>query len=111
MGKTRQIAAFTLLLCISMIATLLSLPPLWQSSYAPLAQDPVQWQQGVDLINLNTATDAELRTLPGIGEKRAQSILAYRQTHGMFASVEQLVEVDGISSKAVQKFAHLVTVT
>jgi competence protein ComEA len=47
-------------------------------------------------INLNTATQAELETLPGIGPAKAQEILAHRITKGRFATVEDLLEVDGI---------------
>ena len=47
-------------------------------------------------INLNTAPAADLRRLPGIGEKRAQAIVDYREEHGPFESLEALMEVSGI---------------
>ncbi|HXK42437.1 MAG TPA: ComEA family DNA-binding protein, partial [Anaerolineae bacterium] len=47
-------------------------------------------------VNLNTATLAELLTLPGIGETRAQAILAYRAEHGPFTRIEELQNVSGI---------------
>ena len=47
-------------------------------------------------INLNTADAYELQRLPGIGEKRAEDIIAYREEHGPFETVEQLDEVSGI---------------
>lgn len=47
-------------------------------------------------VNLNTATASELMTLPGIGQTKADSILAYREKHGEFSSVEEIMNVDGI---------------
>lgn len=47
-------------------------------------------------LNLNTATASELMTLPGIGQTKADSILAYREKHGEFSSVEEIMNVDGI---------------
>lgn len=47
-------------------------------------------------INLNTADELELQRLPGIGEKRAADIIAYREANGPFESVEELDEVPGI---------------
>lgn len=50
-------------------------------------------------INLNTATSAELQSLPRIGPKLAERILAYRDEHGPFERVEELVRVRGIGQK------------
>ena len=47
-------------------------------------------------VHLNTATKDELKTLSGIGESRAESILAYRDSHGAFQSIEELMNVEGI---------------
>lgn len=53
-------------------------------------------------ISLNRATQAELENLPGIGEKKAQAILAYRDAHGRFRSCEELLEVDGIGEATLE---------
>lgn len=59
-------------------------------------------------INLNTATREELMTLSGIGEVKADAILAYRAENGAFQSVEQLLEVSGIGEKTLEKLrAHV----
>lgn len=62
------------------------------------------------LININTATLAELDTLPGIGPKTAQAILDYRQANGPFLSVEDLLEVKGIGEATLAGLRDLVTV-
>ena len=48
-------------------------------------------------------TKEELMTLTGVGETRAQAILAYRETHGSFSSVEELMQVEGIKEKTYEK--------
>lgn len=62
------------------------------------------------LVNVNTASAAELETLPGIGEVLAQSIIDYRTQNGPFTSVDQLVDVSGIGDVTLEKLRPLVTV-
>lgn len=47
-------------------------------------------------LDINSATAAELARLPGIGEKLSQAIVDYRQEHGPFTAVEEIMEVPGI---------------
>lgn len=61
-------------------------------------------------VNLNTATLADLICLPGIGPTLAKRILAYRAANGSFASVQALEAVQGITTKSITQFAHLLTV-
>jgi competence protein ComEA len=61
-------------------------------------------------VNLNTATLDQLETLPGIGPALGQRILDYRQLHGPFASVDELVNVSGIGEKRLEDLRPLVTV-
>jgi len=62
------------------------------------------------LVNLNTATPAQLDTLPGIGPKVATRIVEYRQKNGGFKKVEELMNVQGIGEKLFLKLKPLVTV-
>ena len=55
------------------------------------------------LLNLNTATKTELCTLSGIGESRAAAIIAYREAHGGFSAVEEIMQVEGIKSGTYEK--------
>ena len=61
-------------------------------------------------VNLNTATQAQLEELPGIGPTYAQAILAERQRRGSFRSVNDLRSVRGIGDKRFAELAPLVTV-
>jgi competence protein ComEA len=61
------------------------------------------------LVNLNTATEAELESLPGVGPVTAQSILDWRTSNGRFNSVEELLEVDGIGDATLADLAPYVT--
>ena len=61
-------------------------------------------------LDLNRATAQELTTLPGIGEVLAQRIVDYREAHGPFRSVEELIAVEGIGEGKLEKLRELVTV-
>ncbi len=61
-------------------------------------------------IRLNSASQAELERLPGIGPSRAKAIMAYRQRHGPFASVADLAKVPGLTTRLVTQLAPQVTV-
>ena len=62
------------------------------------------------VVNVNTATPAELALLPGIGEAKARAIVAARTERGGFESVDELVEVKGIGDTALQRIRPFVTV-
>lgn len=61
-------------------------------------------------INLNTATKEELMTLKGIGQARAEDIIRYRQEHGAFKAIEEIMNVSGIKEGAFQKIKEDITV-
>jgi competence protein ComEA len=74
-------------------------------------EPPVAGPSGEALIDLNTASAAELDDLPGIGEVLAGRIVEYRETRGPFTSVDQLEEVEGISSRLVDQLRPFITVS
>lgn len=62
------------------------------------------------LINLNTASKEELMTLPGIGESKADMIIAYREEKGSFQNIEDIMNISGIKEKAFSKVKDKITV-
>lgn len=61
-------------------------------------------------VNLNSATPAQLETLPGIGAAAAKRIVEYRQKNGAFKKIEELMNVKGIGEKSFLKLKPLITV-
>lgn len=61
-------------------------------------------------VNINTAGQEELMTLTGIGEAKAQSIIAYREENGGFESVEEIMEIEGIKDGVFSKIKDDITI-
>jgi len=62
------------------------------------------------LININTAGQSELESLPGIGPTYAKRIIEYRNSNGAFTSKEQLKNIKGIGEKTYLKFKDLIAI-
>ena len=62
------------------------------------------------MININTASEAELMTLPGIGQSRAKDIINYRVKNGLFESIDDIMKVSGIKEAAFEKIKDLIKV-
>ena len=60
-------------------------------------------------VNINTASQEELETLPGIGPALAERIIAYRAEHGPFGSIDDLLKVKGIGDSVLSDIRDLVT--
>ena len=73
------------------------------------AAAPKQSHKG--LLDLNRATEEDFDALPGIGPRLAERILEYRQSVGVFHSLDELREVKGIGKKKFERIRPLVTVT
>ena len=63
-----------------------------------------------ETVELNTATAAELRTLPGVGERTAERIIEYREEHGGFEKIEDLMNVRGIGERTFLRLRPLIRV-
>lgn len=61
-------------------------------------------------VNLNTASKEELMTLKGVGEAKADDIIAYRDSHGGFHKIEDIMKISGIKSSAFEKIKNDITV-
>ena len=95
-------------LVTSVFATLLVGQLLAQAS--PQRADAKPAKPAV-VVNLNTATAAELEQLPGIGAKTAGRIVDYRQKKGPFKKIEELMNVQGIGEKSFLKLKPQITLT
>ena len=67
-------------------------------------------QESDSRININTANVAELTAIPGIGETRAEAIVAYRLEHGDFSQVEDIMKVSGIKNALFEKMKEYITI-
>lgn len=75
---------------------------------SPLPRSPTEADDG--LVDLNTATLAELDTITGVGPVLAQRIIDHRAQIGRFSSVDELLDVKGIGAKTLEKLRPQVTV-
>jgi competence protein ComEA len=88
------------------------------SSTAKVAAQPVatysavgaSTQQAGGKVNINTADQAQLDTLPGIGQAYAQRIIQYREINGPFKTIEDIKQVSGIGDKRFEQLKDLITV-
>lgn len=74
-----------------------------QNAQAPQAQ-------AMQPININTATAEQLETIKGLGKKRAQEIVSYREKNGAFKSVDDLAKVKGIGKRFIEKHRSSLTI-
>jgi competence protein ComEA len=105
--EMQQVKFFTKILLLSFITLL----PLWQlSAIAADASVPSRSEQTA-MVNINTASVEQLSDgLNGVGMKRAQDIVKYREANGAFTSVEQLLAVKGIGDKVLEKNKKIIIV-
>jgi competence protein ComEA len=101
--------ALFMLLTIVAVITTGALPAAAQQQSSMKAAKPAA--AATAPVNLNTATQAQLESLPGVGAKAAERILEYRQKNGNFKKIEDLMNVKGIGEKSLLKLKPLLTVT
>lgn len=75
-----------------------------------IASNGQENQSDGPLVNINTALETELETLNGVGPSKSASIIAYREEHGPFATIEDLMNVSGIGEKSFEKLKSEITV-
>ncbi len=92
-------AAFTV--CLGVVSAAVAPMSFAASSNAPVAEKSVK-QKVEAKINVNKAGVEELASLKGVGEKKAQAIIVYRNAHGKFRSIEQLTEVKGLGDAFIK---------
>ena len=62
------------------------------------------------VININTASAGEIAAIPGLGDKKSQAIIKFREKHGPFAKPEDLKKVDGIGDKLFEKIMPYIVI-
>lgn len=118
-GRFRPLVAATAVAMVVIVwGACFLIAPVWQfqtgsASYVPVISDLESENPGSaygsTLVNVNTAGEEELTTLPGIGPAKAAAIVAYRTENGPFTSLEELDNVKGISSRMVTSWTGLAT--
>jgi competence protein ComEA len=90
----------------------------WFGYSAEMVETPISVvvvSEGADasnfaLVNVNTADETLLETLPRIGPTLAKQIVEYRETHGTFRSIEELKSVKGIGEKVLEDIRPYITI-
>ena len=79
--------------------------------YIPSWQDlEAQKEKAAGKININSATQADLMTLPGVGEAKANQIIQYREEHGAFQCIEDIMLISGVKEGLFNKIKDYITV-
>ena len=69
-----------------------------------------QSEVGEGKININTASKEVLMGLPGVGESKAEQIISYRENHGLFKCIEDIMSISGIKEGLFEKIKEYITV-
>ena len=79
-------------------------------SYDTVLQVPETVPESIEAVDINTATLGQLMTLPGVGQVLAERIIAYRTANGPFATVDDLVCVEGIGVATLEQLREYITI-
>ena len=108
--EERKLIAVALMICVAIvILSVYDTPDLVPAGIVYFGNDDVLTTSDVK-IDINTADAAQLMALEGIGEAMARKIIEYRETHGGFASIDELKQVDGIGDSIFGKISPFVAV-
>ena len=78
--------------------------------YIPSVEELKQQEESSDKININTASKTQLMELPGVGEAKAKQIVSYRETHGRFQKIEDIMLISGIKEALFEQIKEYITV-
>ena len=90
--------------------TVVNLPTANNQAAISTENTEASFNNQTNKLNINTASANELAMLPGIGDKIAQEIVNYRETSGLFTSIEELRNVNGIGQKRFDAISEYITV-
>jgi competence protein ComEA len=90
--------------------TVLESSPMGSHTAVPTQESPY-FSKGGALVNINTASLADLETLPGIGPATAEKIITYRQEKGPFSTLEAIQNVSGIGPATYERIKQLITIS
>ena len=101
-----------LFLCLMFVVVYHTMPPGQSAGYTITTRIPAGdvTPEEAPPININTASASELETLDGIGPVLAERIVAYREEHGPFAAVEDLMQVKGIGEDIWNNLLERITI-
>jgi competence protein ComEA len=96
---------------MAVLALCLASPLMAQTAKTAAKPSKAAAAASTEIINLNTATAAQIATLPGIGLKTADLIVQYRQKNGPFKKIEEVMNVRGVGEKSFLKLKSRLAVT
>lgn len=113
--KHEKVWIFITVLCVtaavSVVAAFRTPASAATVALAPLTESAApSTATAAEMVDINTASAAELDTLPGIGEKLAAAIVSYREAQGAFRDIEDIMNVPGIGAGKFEKFRDRITV-
>lgn len=105
-----QKCLLSITLTIMALFTLLIVNPAFSEVKKEGATESKETVASIEKLNINQADAKALTTLKGIGKDRAVKIVEYREKHGPFKKIEDLMKVKGIGKKIFEKNKHLLFV-
>lgn len=83
---------------------------IYVPGFEEIIEADINSEEDNQLVNINTADLSVLMTLPGIGSQRAQAIIDYRSSNGLFENIEDIMNVSGIKQAAYDKIKDLICI-
>jgi len=99
-----------IVLSLAALALLAAAQPQAQSKPGAASRTNTKTAAASGVVNLNSASAAELEKLPGVGAATAARIIEYRQKKGPFKKIEELMNVQGIGEKSFLKLKPQITI-